>query len=80
MGMRPVDARTKIRLEVHVMPTQGESKLNSGSRQAVEHVAEAHDLLKALQDKIGQHPEIGQAIHKLETALAILEVQTGGML
>jgi hypothetical protein len=41
---------------------------------------ETHDLLKALQDKIGKHPEIGQAIHKLETALAILEVQTGGML
>jgi len=49
-------------------------------QQTAEHVARAHDLLKALQDKIGKHPEIGQAIHKLETALAILEVQTGGML
>ena len=62
------------------MPTQGESKPDSGTRQAAEHVAGAHDLLNALQDKIGEHPEIGQAIHKLETALAILEVQTGGML
>jgi hypothetical protein len=52
----------------------------SGSRQAAEHVAGAHRLLKALQDKVGEHPEIGQAIHKLETALAILEVQTGEML
>jgi hypothetical protein len=62
------------------MQTQGESKPDPGARQAAEHVAGAHRLLKALQEKIGAHPEIGQAIHKLETALAILEVQTGGML
>jgi hypothetical protein len=62
------------------MQTEGESKPDSGSRQAAEHVAGAHDLLKALRDKIGEHPEIGQAINKLEMALAILEVQTGGML
>jgi hypothetical protein len=43
-------------------------------------VAEAHTLLKTLQGKVAEHPEIGQAIHKLEQALAILEVQTGGML
>lgn len=62
------------------MTTQGEPKPDSGVRQAAEHVTEAHDLLKALRDKIGEHPEIGQAIHKLEMALAVLEVQTGGML
>ena len=62
------------------METQGESNPDCGARQAAEHVQGAHRLLKALQDKIGKHPEIGQAIHKLETALAILEVQTGGML
>jgi len=62
------------------MQTEGESKPDSGAPQAAEHVAAAHNLLKALRDKIGEHPEIGQAIHKLETALAILEVQTGGML
>jgi hypothetical protein len=50
------------------------------SREAADHVAGAHQLLKALQDRIGEHPEIGQAVHKLEVALAILEVQTGGML
>ena len=61
------------------MQTQGESKPDSGSRQAAEHVAVAHNLLKALRDKIGEHPEIGQAINKLEMALAILEVKTGGM-
>jgi hypothetical protein len=65
--------------ELRVMQTQGESQPDSGSRQAAEHVAGAHRLLKALQAKVGEHPEIGQAIHKLETALAILEVKTGGM-
>lgn len=62
------------------MQTQGESKPEPGPRQAAEHVAGAYHLLKTLQDKLGEHPEIGQCIHKLEMALAILEVQTGGML
>ncbi len=61
------------------MQTQGEPKPDPRSRQAAEHVAGAHSLLKALQDKVAEHPEIGQAINKLEMALAILEVQTGGM-
>ncbi|MBZ5704306.1 MAG: hypothetical protein LAN63_03065 [Acidobacteriia bacterium] len=46
----------------------------------LEHVAEAHHLLKALQDKIGQHPELAEAITKLEVALSILTVKTAGML
>ena len=62
------------------MQTQGESKPESAPRQATEHVAGAYHLLKTLQDKIGEHPEIAHAINKLEVALAILEVQTGGML
>lgn len=62
------------------MESQDKSKPDSGAQQAAEHVAGAHHLLQALQDKLGEHPEIGQAIHKLESALAILEVQTGGML
>jgi hypothetical protein len=47
---------------------------------AAEHVAAARQLLRALQEKIGEHAEIGQAVNKLEMALAILGVQTGGML
>jgi len=62
------------------MASDNETNINSGSAKAAEQVAGAQDLLKALQAKMGQHPEIGQAIHKLELALAILEVQTGGML
>jgi hypothetical protein len=61
------------------MQTQGDIKTGSDSKQAVEHVAGAHSLLKGLQEKIGEHPEIGQAVQKLEMALAILEVKTGGM-
>jgi len=45
-----------------------------------EHVAGAHTLLKALQDRIGQHPELGEAITKLEMALNSLTIKTGGML
>jgi hypothetical protein len=36
--------------------------------------------LKALQEKIGEHPEIGAAITKLEMALNDLAIQTGGLL
>jgi hypothetical protein len=62
------------------MQTQGELKPESGPQHAAEHVEGAYHLLKTLQHKLGEHPEIGQAIYKLEMALAILEVQTGGML
>lgn len=48
--------------------------------QAADQVTGAHTLLKVLQEEIGEHPELGQAINKLEMALAILGVQTGGML
>lgn len=45
-----------------------------------ENVAGAHNLLKALQERIGQHPELGEAITKLEMALNSLTLKTGGML
>ena len=62
------------------MQTQKDAKPESGHLQAGEHVAAAYLLLKTLQEKVGEHPEIEQAINKLETALAILGLQTGGML
>ncbi len=62
------------------MTTLGESKPESGKTEAAEHVAAAYHLLKTLQEKMGEHPEIEQAVNKLEMALAILGVQTGGML
>ncbi|MFZ3264425.1 MAG: hypothetical protein WA172_10530 [Terriglobales bacterium] len=61
------------------MPIQEDSN-PGGPKQAAEHVAAASQLLKALQTKIGEHPEIREAVNKLEMALAILGVQTGAML
>jgi hypothetical protein len=57
-----------------------ETQNNPEQAQAAAHVAGAHQILKALQEKIGKHPEIGAAITKLEMALNILAVKTGGML
>ena len=48
--------------------------------EAAAHIASAHQILNALQEKIGKHPELGAAITKLETALNILAVKTGGLL
>jgi hypothetical protein len=62
------------------MQEQMESKPDAGAGEAAKHVAGAHALLKVLEAKIGDHPEIGQAIHKLEVALNILGVETGAML
>lgn len=62
------------------MEENPETKPESRPQKAAEHVAGAYKLLKALQDKVEQHPEIGQAIHQLELALVNLEIQTGGML
>ena len=45
---------------------------------AKEHVAGAHQILRTLQEKMGQHPELATAITKLEMALSILAVKTGG--
>jgi Lon protease-like protein len=48
--------------------------------KAAEHIADAHHLLEALQRKLGQHPELDEAIVKLELALSALTLQTGGLL
>ena len=61
------------------MPTQQDSN-PADPKQVAEHVAAANQLLKVLQTKIGEHPEIREAVNKLEMALAILGVQTGAML
>ncbi|HYA23643.1 MAG TPA: hypothetical protein VEF05_05755 [Terriglobales bacterium] len=53
---------------------------NPEQAPAIEHVTSAHELLQALRKRIGEHPELAEAIVKLETALSILTVKTGGML
>ena len=62
------------------METQSKPNPKPDPTQARAHIASAHQILQALQEKIGKHPELGDAITKLETALSNLTVKTGGML
>jgi len=57
-----------------------EPRQGPGQTKAVKHVSGAHELLKALREKVGEHPELGEAITELEMALSILTVQTAGLL
>lgn len=43
-------------------------------------VQEAHSLLTRLRETKNAHPELDEAIEKLEMALSILTTNTGGML
>jgi hypothetical protein len=60
------------------MPT--DPKPEQTSNDAAEHVASAHKILKELQEKAGSHPELAEAITKLEMALNTLAIKTGGLL
>ncbi len=62
------------------METQNERNPEANPAKAEAHIKSAHQILKALQQKIGEHPEIGAAITKLEMALNDLAIQTGGVL
>jgi hypothetical protein len=50
---------------------------------AVQHITEAHKILSKLRQEANKHPAIDEAVHeaiqRLEMALAILSVKTGGM-
>ena len=52
--------------------------------EAVLHISEAHRILDKLRQEADRHPApreaVAEAIQKLEMALAILSVKTGGML
>jgi predicted translin family RNA/ssDNA-binding protein len=62
------------------METQSERDPKSNPTEVETHIKSAHQILKELQKKIGEHPEIGAAITKLEMALNDLAIQTGGLL
>jgi hypothetical protein len=62
------------------MEAQNEHSPEPNSAKAEAHIASAQQILKALQEKIGEHPEIGAAILKLEMALNALAIQTSGLL
>jgi hypothetical protein len=65
-----------------VMPSDKGSTAppDAGQTKAVKHVSGAHELLKKLREKLGEHPELGEAITELEMALSILTVRTAGLL
>jgi hypothetical protein len=48
--------------------------------KALEHVSKAHELLNSLRERVGEHPELREAIVNLEMALSVLTVKTGGLL
>jgi hypothetical protein len=62
------------------MTIQNQPEQNAANAPALEHVSGARELLISLQEKIGKRPELAEAIDKLESALNILTVQTGGLL
>jgi len=62
------------------MEAKSKSNPEAGPAKAEANIRSAHQILKALQEKIGEHPEIGAAITKLEMALNDLAIQTGGVL
>jgi predicted component of type VI protein secretion system len=59
-----------------------DSKPTDSAQQpdAIQHVAEAHRILRALQLPLDKHPDLAKAIDNLEMALSILTTKTGGML
>ena len=61
-------------------PSGSETPHQPEAHPAAEHVEDARELLTTLQKKIGEHPDLAQAILKLETALSILTVKTSGLL
>jgi hypothetical protein len=62
------------------MDAKTQNNPTPGRDEATAHITGAHEILKALNDKLGEHPEVGAAITKLEMALNVLAVKTGGLL
>jgi hypothetical protein len=64
----------------HFMPSENEpgTPTQPAQAKAAEHVAVAHRQMKTLQERIGEHSELAEAIRELELAMSVLTVQTGG--
>jgi hypothetical protein len=60
--------------------TPGANSNPEQSPNATEQVAEAHRILSGLRQQLDRHPDLEEAIAKLELALSILTTRTGGML
>ena len=53
---------------------------NPSTPPAIEHLTEARRLLNSLRESLDRHPELEQAIERVELALSQLTINTGGML
>ncbi|MGI9104290.1 MAG: hypothetical protein ACR2IF_17755 [Terriglobales bacterium] len=62
------------------MPDTIPKTLAEQQAEAARHIEEAHQLLRTLRKRLDQHPELEEAILKLENALNLLTINTGGML
>jgi DNA-3-methyladenine glycosylase II len=72
----PKTAEQKIAEQKTAEPKPGEQPLS----EPIQHITGAHQLLTSLSEKFGAiHPELNEAITKLELALSALTVNTGGM-
>jgi hypothetical protein len=63
-------------------PTSAPPSDPANTAQALEHITGAHEQLKSLRDRLGilnKHPELEEALTKLEMALNVLSVNTAGM-
>ena len=51
--------------------------------EVVQHITEAHKILSKVRQEANKHPAVDEAVHeaiqRLEMAMAILSVKTGGM-
>jgi len=57
-----------------------ESSRSSDQHETQEHLERARALLHRLREKLDQHPELEEAISRVEMALNALTVKTSGML
>jgi hypothetical protein len=57
-----------------------ENSNTNPQQKAVEQVAEAHRILNRMRQQVDKHPDLEEAVAKLEMALSILTTNTGGML
>jgi len=62
-------------------PPGVQSPQDPSHEQAARHVAGAHELLGRLREQLdNRHPELEEAITKLETALSLLTIKSGALL
>jgi hypothetical protein len=68
--------------EATMKPQESSKNPEKPHEEIAEHIAGAHHLLQSLREKLAmdKHPELEEAIQRLEMALSILTVKTGGML